>query len=311
MNRILPSSFFLLPIVTFALLTSSAYAADCPATFGTSCNSVCTVVDHHIWQCTVGSSTYGSEVTLVEDYSADHEYEAWGYDGSTAFCCAVSDDISNTFDQFQVTGSGHSDTLRFYNATLGVRLQPAGATSITAEIDGTPGNDSIQGSDCTSADYVEGLVGQSGDDTIIGNNGDDLMWGGSGEDILHGDGGDDIMDGGTDHDVMVGGAGNDLMEGDDGIDYMSGGDGDDEMHGGLGVDIMCGDLEGASGDALYDGDNDASADKLWTNNGGGTTEYIYCESAATKWDQAATQLAGSICATGAGTLLSSRPAECP
>lgn len=114
------------------------------------------------------------------------------------------------------------------------------------EIDGTPGDDTIEGTnraDQISAgdgsDFVNGL---SGNDEIDSGTGDDLVFGGPGNDVIRMDSGDDFT---ADHrfddnddliyfpewsagnDFIYGGAGNDGILDSNGVDTLSGNTGAD------------------------------------------------------------------------------------
>lgn len=93
-----------------------------------------------------------------------------------------------------------------------------------ANINGTPGNDTLTGT--SDVDIIRGL---EGDDVLNGEDGDDVIEGGAGNDTLNGGNGNDSLisrDGGDD--ILNGGAGNDLLQDEGGgADSFDGGDGND------------------------------------------------------------------------------------
>ncbi|MCC7320940.1 MAG: Hint domain-containing protein [Rubellimicrobium sp.] len=175
-------------------------------------------------------------------------------------------------------------------------LEPDDGTGPDGTVEGTGGNDLIDGSytgdpDGDMVDHGDAILpghagnddlilGFGGDDTIMagdgrdtvhGGEGNDLIFGGAGNDLLHGDEGDDTIFGEDGNDSILGGDGNDALFGGDGNDRIHGGDGDDtifgdagndSLHGGQGNDtVMGGDgndlIRGGGGhDTLLGGDGD-------------------------------------------------------
>ena len=163
---------------------------------------------------------------------------------------------------------------------------------ITVQIDGTPGDDNINGT--SASEFIRGfggndrIRGKGGHDCIIGGPGNDRGWGGSGNDIITGDAGEDRIRGGSGHDVIHGGTeddringgtgddtifgdlGNDRLRGSSGIDLVFGGEGADRIRGGSGADVLLGEagddnIRGGSGDDFLDGGVDI--DNLNGNSG--------------------------------------------
>jgi len=145
---------------------------------------------------------------------------------------------------------------------------------VTQTINGTPGNDTLTGTDPGSPgnpdgiDIINGLAGNDmlsglgGDDTISGGLGTDILDGGAGFDtltftaataavwlVLNGSGfaGEAVGDTVTGFEAMIGSAFNDIMTGDGGANTLDGRDGGDVLDGGAGDDRLRG---GATGDVL-------------------------------------------------------------
>jgi len=303
----------------------NAEAADCPAGFGTydtNCDGVC-ALDAYVttWTCDVsGASTVG-RVAMVQDFGADHDYEAWGDVDGDKFCCAIDDVQQGGIVDFVIIGSDNADTLSFTWDSKAYNLLAAYPTAIEGNIQAGDDADLIYGSDDNSAYYSETLEGENGDDTIVGNagdddmrgggaadtmvggTGDDTMDGGAGNDTMIGGGGADTMDGGTGDDTMDGGASDDIMDGYLGDDDMSGGTGDDTMDGGDGSDEICGGGE-SGGDWLFEsaGFTDGDVDYLW---GAINVDTSVCNEGTTYWDGAS----GTYCV--GNPLIYSPPAGCP
>ena len=110
---------------------------------------------------------------------------------------------------------------------------------------GLGGNDTLQGS--IAEDF---LNGNAGNDFISGRAGDDLLYGGAGADTIAGDEGDDVISGGEDNDLLRGGAGIDAFNGNQGEDTLFGGEDNDVLRGGRGNDL----LNGEAGNDLLIGD---------------------------------------------------------
>ena len=133
--------------------------------------------------------------------------------------------------------------------------------SVTADpVDALPGDEGDDyepgaGDDTVRAgaggDWIsEGFGADSGSDLLDGGDGSDYINGGAGADQLLGGAGNDRLDGGAGEDELRGGEGDDTLDGgadaDDldggvGADQLIGGDGDDELRGGDGNDYLRGD----------------------------------------------------------------------
>ncbi len=179
-----------------------------------------------------------------------------------------------------------------------------GNSSLTAEINGNDGNDTITvtGSATTviyagngtdnitggdGGDVVYGIAGTNiintgaSGDYVSGGTGVDNINGGSGNDNLYGWNGDDIIYGGADDDTLNGNAGADTLYGDDGFDVIYGGTGNDRLEGGNGIDILYGQGDndllfggGVEADRLYGGTGDD------TLVGDGSRDLLYGQSGA-------------------------------
>src|SRR5690625_4423817 len=79
-------------------------------------------------------------------------------------------------------------------------LGPAALPTAAAWIDGTPGDDVLDGTD--EADQIWALAG---DDIVRGHGGDDQLWGMEGNDEIYGGDGDDHAVGGEGDDYIEGG----------------------------------------------------------------------------------------------------------
>jgi Ca2+-binding RTX toxin-like protein len=108
----------------------------------------------------------------------------------------------------------------------GIVLTTDEMTTISEEIRGTSGNDTLNGSSITDRIY-----GEAGNDTVNGDHGSDLLEGGAGSDSLYG---------GMGSDLLRGGLGSDTLNGDwyqvlgwEGADTLDGGPGNDTLSGGL------------------------------------------------------------------------------
>jgi Ca2+-binding RTX toxin-like protein len=80
-------------------------------------------------------------------------------------------------------------------------------------VEGTEGNDLLQGSSLA--------------DAIYGRGGNDRLYGDGGDDLLFGEAGDDRLSGGDGNDRLFGGEGRDHLTGGRGADHLDGGAGDD------------------------------------------------------------------------------------
>ncbi len=93
--------------------------------------------------------------------------------------------------------------------------------SISAYGDGSPGGQTLHGTDGKDSISGQEFVAGSGTDaTFHGRGGDDRLSGNSGNDTLHGDEGNDDLRGGSGNDILDGGAGNDVVSGGSGIDTI-------------------------------------------------------------------------------------------
>jgi len=115
---------------------------------------------------------------------------------------------------------------------------PTVANTLTIQVFGGGGNDTITLDESNGALPAAQLFGEKGNDTLIGGSGNDQLFGGTGNDILFGKGGNDLLFGGDGNDTLTGGAGSDQMFGQAGNDRMiwNPGDGSDLMEGGDGID---------------------------------------------------------------------------
>jgi hypothetical protein len=118
------------------------------------------------------------------------------------------------------------------SASVIIALFVVGSVALAAEINGTAGDDTLNGTPRPDL-----IFGYGGNDTINGLGGLDELWGGPGSDVAYGRGQ------------------NDTLQGEDGNDTLSGGPGDDELRGGDGVDVLTG---GDNDDRLYDGNGNAA-----------------------------------------------------
>ncbi len=150
---------------------------------------------------------------------------------------------------------------------------------------GTPGDDTIRGSD-----GPDQLYGEAGADTLLALGGDDYIEGGPGADAIVGGPGVDLLIAGTRSDSVLGDAGRDsvyaghgndrvsggpdgdTLLGQAGHDRLGGGGGPDRMWGGSGADRLGGesgdDYLTASAQSLVDGGDDD--DKLYLHDEGGS-----------------------------------------
>ncbi|NJM60849.1 MAG: calcium-binding protein [Oscillatoriales cyanobacterium RU_3_3] len=110
---------------------------------------------------------------------------------------------------------------------------------------GLGGNDTLEGS--VAEDF---LNGNAGNDFISGRAGDDLLSGGVGADTIAGDEGDDVISGSEGNDLLRGGGGIDALNGNQGEDTLFGGEDNDILWGGRGNDL----LDGEAGNDLLIGD---------------------------------------------------------
>lgn len=109
---------------------------------------------------------------------------------------------------------------------------------------GNTGNDILFGAN--GNDYISG---SSGNDLMVGGEGDDNLQGNNGDDIIYGDDGNDQIYAGDGNDAIIGGKGNDILFGENGNDWISGGLGNDTIYAGNGSDT----IKGGSGDDFING----------------------------------------------------------
>jgi Ca2+-binding RTX toxin-like protein len=139
------------------------------------------------------------------------------------------------------------------DSTTTTITEPTEPTPPGCTITGTPGNDTLNGTN--GADVICGLGGNdtlnggNGNDTLYGGTGNDTIDGGNSDDTLYGGDGDDIMGGGNGADYLYGQAGNDTNYGetllgsllylfDNGNDHIDGGPGNDDLDGQNGNDTL-------------------------------------------------------------------------
>lgn len=129
---------------------------------------------------------------------------------------------------------------------------PAGVNEMAGadfeNVVGSPGNDTITGSDA-----VNSIDGESGDDTISAEDGDDTVVGGAGDDTIAAGDGVDAVSAGAGTDQVDSGAGADIAHGDDGDDSIVGGPGEDDLRGDDGTDALDGGEDPAESDTLDGG----------------------------------------------------------
>ncbi len=122
----------------------------------------------------------------------------------------------------------------------------------------TPNPDNFTVPPGLMAQFLGGVLGLEGNDTIRGSSESEIINGNAGKDILFGGDGNDNLQGGRDEDdlygevgqdTLIGGLGDDYIVGGDGNDILNGGRGDDLLDGGAGNDTLSGDL----GYTLYKG----------------------------------------------------------
>lgn len=267
-----------------------AGGGDCPAAFDSDdcvvgSVTVCTstvAAPHTILECNFEATT-ASTATMVRGYNGSSRYSAWGTygDTSTKFCCAYNEPIAG-FTDAKIHGSVEGDVLKFtYDTTYNLS---ATVNSLTGDIDGDEGDDTITGANTNAASYIEYLHGgESGVDTINGGGGDDYIYGGGNDgdgqgDTLIGGNGNDTIGGGDGNDTLLGGAGDDRLDGDAGNDILGGGEGDDDLDSSFtsssdGTDVLCGGGNSGTGDLLQ-ASASSNGDKLWGNDSGDVLECV-------------------------------------
>ncbi len=82
------------------------------------------------------------------------------------------------------------------------------------------GSTELEYFDYVGTDFVDTVVGHSGDNSVQGNGGVDRLIGNGGQDTLDGGDGDDRLWGGDGDDSLIGGVGNDSIRGDGGDDLF-------------------------------------------------------------------------------------------
>lgn len=301
-----PLAFLSLLIVASAPMPA---LADCPTspvnynaqdcTIGS--NTVCSNGTVTSFTCDVSWSLDDAMVTIVSDFDASPDYEAWGEANGELFCCESG--VQYNESSVHIEGSYFADLLQFTWSGLTYNLNGVGG-AITATIDGNDGPDTINGSHA-STNITETLNGGAMGDTIRGNADADTLNGDAGDDLLLCGAGNDTANGGAGADDILGGAGTDTLYGDAGRDNMSGGDDDDYMNGGADGDTMCGEDQ-VLGDELHDGDTvDEGAGYRDVLAAGINSDEEYCLSTSTTWSG----LAYTTNCTGPTS--TSRPAACP
>ena len=136
--------------------------------------------------------------------------------------------IKGTSDQLLVPsgiakGAYSVERVEFGDGTV---LTADEVTTISEEIWGTSGNDTLNGSSLTDRIY-----GEAGNDTVNGDHGNDFIEGGAGNDTLYGGMGSDLLKGGSGSDVLYGDWYQVLSW--EGADTLDGGPGNDTLNGGL------------------------------------------------------------------------------
>ena len=291
--------------VVMAVLSVPARAGTCPSSPSNWAAENCVVNGHTIctWTsatgvvaCTVAWSTGDTQIVAVTDWDDTNEWvQVWGNatytsGGSTyneLFCCpGLAPSSGSTPNDIQITGSNHSDDLRFTWTYGGIAYSQYQAPDDHAYAGGAV--DTITGS--LSPNTSDHLYGEGHHDTINALDGNDFLYGGDGSDNMAGGPGMDYMEGNADSDTMTGGDGQDEMLGGDERDYMNGNLGDDVMDGGNGPDVLCGGGEDTGNmydDVISDGDSvseGAGGDLIWASQVGDTA---ICDGDNTKWDYVA------------------------
>jgi Ca2+-binding RTX toxin-like protein len=133
--------------------------------------------------------------------------------------------------------------------------------TITEVVEGTEGDDDIQGSVANELILAYGgndeIDASSGSDCVIGGDGDDEIDSESGNDVVIGGEGNDEIDTGSGNDIVYGGPGEDEIDTGTGNDVVYAGDDDDEVEAGTDDDLVYGglgndEIDGESGnDEVY------------------------------------------------------------
>jgi Ca2+-binding RTX toxin-like protein len=117
---------------------------------------------------------------------------------------------------------------------------PTVANTLSINVFGAAGNDTIALDEANGVLPSAYLHGGAGSDVLTGGSGDDQLFGGAGDDTLLGKSGNDLLFGGTGNDSLTAGRGNDQVFGQAGNDRMiwNPGDGSAINEGGAGVDTV-------------------------------------------------------------------------
>ncbi len=215
-------------------------------------------------------------------------------------------------DKLIINGNGGNDVIqRGTKNPTPVNLDDDAGTSITLEINGGTGNDTIRAVNFNSAGAAlvhggdgndtifggrasETLHGDAGNDTIFGgpddvfNNLSDTIFGGTGDDTIYGTNSADELHGDAGNDTIFGLEGADTIFGGDDDDDIDAGFGDDDVFGEDGNDTLFGGEDGPGGvngfDSLFGGDgndtlNGRIADRL-LDGGTGTNTMTFDTAAA-------------------------------
>lgn len=131
---------------------------------------------------------------------------------------------------------------------------PAPAPPLNYIVEGTAGNDTINGSytgdpQGDMVDANDNLAGNN-NDSIVAGDGDDIVSAGLGNDTIDAGDGNDTVLGGAGNDSIDGGLGNDSIMAETGSDTINAGDGDDTVGASIGADLIEG---GAGNDSLSGG----------------------------------------------------------
>ncbi|GLS87802.1 hypothetical protein GCM10010873_27760 [Cypionkella aquatica] len=262
--------------------------------------------NNNVENATLSTNIGGTAYTLTYDGTAIYNATLNYADGTTATVTAVlvqttdgrlflmpeslavSDGDTARYEAKPITSIVFGTATTFNNVNFG------SDRTVTAFddgfVDGTAGNDLINGSyteqvangsdrvdnsDGTSAANTNGdnIRAGAGNDTVFAALGNDTVSGGDGNDQLYGGVGDDTLQGDAGDDTLYGEDGNDSLGGDAGNDSLFGGIGNDSLYGGADNDVLAGD---AGNDQLYGGDgNDvlsggADSNLLFGGNGSDT-----------------------------------------
>ncbi len=197
-----------------------------------------------------GTVNFQMQITSLGggDFNIEYLYNNIGFTNGYSGAAVVG--TTNGITQTLAEGSGDPAVLATYASNDFDTNDPAGVYSMAVEggvafagdgiVDGTAGNDNINGSYTADPDgdridngdatgYAGGtehddyVLAGSGNDTVTSGLGHDNVFGGAGNDRLFGGNGNDTLDGGTENDSIDGGSGNDLIYGGLGDDTLTGG----------------------------------------------------------------------------------------